>query len=70
MSTLRSPLECTRAPGCAQIEFPIAIIDRNVDKQGPAARAAAEAFVQYCYTPEAQREFCRLRLQVSSKPSV
>jgi len=35
----------------------VAIIDRNVDKQGPEARAAAEAFLRYCFTPEAQREF-------------
>lgn len=47
----------TRLFGCPQVEFPIAIIDRNVDKQPPEARTAAEAFVRYCFTPEAQREF-------------
>lgn len=40
-----------------QVEFPIAIIDRNIDKQPPEARVAAEAFIRYCFTPEAQREF-------------
>ena len=41
----------------AQVEFPVALIDRNLDKKPPEARAAAEAFVQYCFTPAAQREF-------------
>ena len=40
-----------------QVEFPIALIDRNLDRKPPEARAAAEAFVQYCFTPAAQREF-------------
>lgn len=40
-----------------QVEFPIALIDRNLDKQPPEARTAAEAFIHYCFTPEAQREF-------------
>jgi len=47
----------------------VAIIDRNVDKQGPEARAAAEAFLRYCFTPEAQREFAAcgsLELRVAS----
>ena len=40
-----------------QVEFPVALIDRNLDKKPPEARAAAEAFLQYCFTPAAQREF-------------
>ena len=35
----------------------MALIDRNLDKKPPEARAAAEAFVQYCFMPAAQREF-------------
>ncbi|GEM_PF-113456 len=40
------------------IENPIAIVDKNVDKHG--TRKVAEAFVQYLYTPEAQREFAKV----------
>mmetsp|Transcript_17073 Transcript_17073/g.51010 ORF Transcript_17073/g.51010 Transcript_17073/m.51010 type:complete len:512 (-) Transcript_17073:211-1746(-) len=39
------------------IEFPIALVDRNLDEKGPEARAAAQAFMEYCFTPESQREF-------------
>ena len=48
---------CSAMPLLAQVEFPVALIDRNLDKKPPEARAAAEAFVQYCFTPAAQREF-------------
>ena len=37
--------------------MPIAVIDANVDRKPPSARAAADAFIQYCFTPAAQREF-------------
>ena len=37
--------------------MPIAVIDANVDRKPAAARAAADAFIQYCFTPAAQREF-------------
>nr|WP_228035525.1 sulfate ABC transporter substrate-binding protein [Oculatella sp. LEGE 06141] len=40
------------------IENPVAVIDRNVDRHG--TRAVAEAFVQYLFTPEAQREFAKV----------
>lgn len=40
------------------IDTPVAVIDRNVDKHGN--RAAAEAFVQFLFTPEAQREFAKV----------
>lgn len=39
------------------IDNPIAILDANVDKHG--TRAVAEAFVQFLFTPEAQREFAK-----------
>lgn len=39
------------------IENPVAVVDQNVDKHG--TRAVAEAFVQYLYSPAAQREFAR-----------
>ena len=39
----------------------MAVVDRNLDRRSPstraATRAAAEAFVQYLFTPAAQREF-------------
>lgn len=62
--------------GCpVQVETPIAIVDRNLDRLPLATRqktrACAEAFVQYLFKPEAQKEFsacgfrqailCRLR---------
>ncbi|MBD2041356.1 sulfate ABC transporter substrate-binding protein [Microcoleus sp. FACHB-672] len=40
------------------IDNPIAVVDKNVDKHG--TREVAEAFVQFLYTPEAQREFAKL----------
>lgn len=40
------------------IDAPIAVVDKNVDKHG--TRQAAEAFVNYLFTPEAQREFAKV----------
>lgn len=40
-----------------RIENPVAIIDKNVDEREPEVRHAAEAFLQFLFTPEAQREF-------------
>jgi sulfate transport system substrate-binding protein len=39
------------------IDAPIAVVDANVDKHG--TREVAEAFVQYLFTPEAQKEFAQ-----------
>ena len=40
------------------IDNPVAVVDTNVDKHG--TREVAEAFVQFLYTPEAQREFAQV----------
>lgn len=40
------------------IQNPVAVIDQNVDKHG--TREVAEAFVEFLYTPEAQREFAKV----------
>lgn len=40
------------------IDNPVAVVDRNVDKHGN--REVAEAFVQFLYEPEAQREFAKV----------
>ena len=40
------------------IDTPIAVVDQNVDKHG--TREAAEAFVKFLFTPEAQQEFVNL----------
>ena len=40
------------------IDNPIAVVDKNVDKHG--TREAAEGFVKYLYSPEAQQEFAKL----------
>lgn len=40
------------------IDNPVAIVDKNVDKHG--TRKVAEAFAEYLFTPEAQREFARV----------
>jgi sulfate transport system substrate-binding protein len=40
------------------IDNPIAVVDKNVDKNG--TREVAEAFVKYLYTPEAQQEFAKV----------
>ena len=42
---------------CVQIEFPVAIVDKNIDRKKPETRVAAEAFLQYLFTPTAQQEF-------------
>lgn len=39
------------------IDSPVAVVDAYVDKHG--TRAVAEAFVQFLFTPEAQREFAK-----------
>lgn len=40
------------------IDNPVAVVDANVDKHG--TRQVAEAFVQFLFTPEAQREFAKV----------
>lgn len=40
------------------IDNPIAVVDKNVEQHG--TRKVAEAFVQYLYTPEVQREFSKI----------
>lgn len=40
------------------IDNPIAVVDKNVDKHG--TREAAEGFVKFLYTPEAQQEFVKV----------
>ncbi|MEC4984622.1 MAG: sulfate ABC transporter substrate-binding protein [Oscillatoria sp. PMC 1068.18] len=40
------------------IDNPVAVVDTNVDKHG--TREVAEAFVEYLYTPAAQREFAKV----------
>jgi sulfate transport system substrate-binding protein len=40
------------------IDTPATVIDRSVDKHG--TREVAQAFVEYLFTPEAQREFARV----------
>ena len=40
------------------IENPVAVIDKNVDKHGN--REIVEAFVEYLFTPAAQREFAKI----------
>ena len=45
----------------SQVQTPVAIVDQNINrcpvKTRAATRAAAEAFVEYLFTPEAQAEF-------------
>jgi len=41
-----------------QIDNPIVVIDRNVDRRG--TRQVAEAFIRYLYTEPAQREFAKV----------
>ena len=49
------------APLCVQVQTPVALVDRNLDRRSSKMRgptlAAAQAFVQYLFTPEAQAEF-------------
>jgi sulfate transport system substrate-binding protein len=40
------------------IDNPVAVVDANVDKKG--TRKVTEAFVQFLFTPEAQREFAQV----------
>jgi sulfate/thiosulfate transport system substrate-binding protein len=40
------------------IEGPVAVVDKNVDKNG--TREVSEAFVKFLFTPEAQREFAKV----------
>ena len=47
--------------GHMQVQTPVALVDKNLDRRSSKmrepTRAAAEAFVQYLFTPEAQAEF-------------
>ncbi|MBF2029665.1 MAG: sulfate ABC transporter substrate-binding protein [Oscillatoriales cyanobacterium C42_A2020_001] len=45
------------------IDTPTTIIDKNVDKHG--TREVAQAFVEYLFTPEAQREFAKVGFRPS-----
>lgn len=49
------------------IDNPVAVVDKNVDKHG--TRKVAEAFVQFLFTPEAQREFASVGFR-STNPQV
>jgi sulfate/thiosulfate-binding protein len=40
------------------IDSPVAVVDKYVEQRG--TRSVAEAFVQFLYTPEAQREFAKV----------
>ncbi|MFB2973394.1 sulfate ABC transporter substrate-binding protein [Aerosakkonema sp. BLCC-F183] len=40
------------------IDNPVAVVDKNADKHG--TRQVAQAFVQYLFSPEAQREFAKV----------
>jgi len=40
------------------IDNPVAVVDANVDKHG--TREVAQAFVEFLFTPEAQREFAKV----------
>ncbi len=40
------------------IDSPVAVVDKNVDKNG--TREVAEAFAKFLFTPEAQREFAKV----------
>lgn len=46
-----------------QVQTPVALVDKNVDRRSSkmrgATRAAAEAFLEFLFTPEAQEEFAR-----------
>jgi sulfate transport system substrate-binding protein len=49
-------------------EPPVSVVDRNVDRAGAGNRIAAQAYLEFLYTPEAQaiasRNFYRPRRQV------
>jgi sulfate/thiosulfate transport system substrate-binding protein len=42
-------------PITISIDSPVALVDANVDKHG--TRKVAQAFAEFLYTPEAQKEF-------------
>lgn len=54
---LKKALPASRPPTCMQIQCPVALVDANVDPQPAEVKAAATAFLNYLYTPAAQREF-------------
>ncbi len=46
--------EAVYPPMSVLVQPTVAVVDRNVDRRGPDVRAAAEAYLQYLYSPEAQ----------------
>ncbi|KAI7842666.1 hypothetical protein COHA_003770 [Chlorella ohadii] len=50
-----------------RIQCPLALIDANINGQPPEVREAAQAFGQYLYTREAQREFAACGFRTNFK---
>lgn len=53
----KNPLPYISPDNNVRITCPAALIERNLASRPPEAKQAAEAFVKYLFTPEAQREF-------------
>jgi sulfate/thiosulfate transport system substrate-binding protein len=50
-----------------RIECPLALVDRVLESRPPEARAAADAFARFLFTPEAQVEFGRVGFRTNRR---
>jgi ABC-type sulfate transport system substrate-binding protein len=63
----KAPLPYISPDNNVRITCPAALVDRNIDAQPAEVRDAAEAFVNYLFTPVAQKEFVACGFRSTNK---
>jgi ABC-type sulfate transport system substrate-binding protein len=63
----KAPLPYLSPDNNVRITCPAALVDRNIDTQAREVRDAAEAFIDYLYTPTAQKEFVACGFRTTNK---
>ena len=55
----KNPLPYYSPDNNVRITCPVALVDKHIDVQDPTVREAGEAFLNFLYTPQAQKEFVK-----------
>jgi sulfate transport system substrate-binding protein len=63
----KAPLPFISPDNNVRITCPAALVDRNIDTSPPEVRQAAEAFINYLFTPSAQKEFVACGFRTTNK---
>jgi sulfate/thiosulfate transport system substrate-binding protein len=63
----KAPLPYISPNNNVRITCPGALVDRNIETQPPEVREAAEAFINYLFTPTAQKEFVACGFRTTNK---